>query len=1019
MLEHINRLPCLCRYPVLWVWTLMLSFVSNVQAQQTTNYNRFQYHKYNWRTFHTKAFHIYFPTGYDSACSYLASELPFAIKKVKHNMGTILLDEPNVIVYPSVDQLYESNIGLYETEQHTLPTFIAKGNRAVVFYTGQYSKLKEQLYEALARSIWEAQVKDDIGNQARGTALNNDIPSWYKEGAIKYFANGWPIAAEDALRISFEQKNFKSWQECISYQPRLSGQAFCYFLNEQYYPQASMQLFSHLKKKKNLTRSIRLIVKKPLDSVLLECYNFYDRRFRHIDATQGGEQMAIPHKKGIIRNISISPDGSNIAYVVYRKNIRDVYVYDRKSAKAEKLIQYLLPPWINDYSPDFYPLLKWQDKNILLVTLPVKGKLTAERFFATGGQLESYQLPGADGINSVELLEKDRYLLSAYRKGQSDIVSYDAIKEQYQPFTNDKYDDGIAVLGMKRQPVFISTRSIKEKDTTVLFQGIYKWENKNVSPIVTDTVPYSKWDKPQLLQNGDLLATTTQSGAEKMVIANARTEHGFYRPYEYVSEKSQIIFYKADKDSIRLNIFDIKDWLKNGQSTDTGLTPWLSDFRKRAAREVALDSMLRKAKDDNPSFLEGVLVAKDAKQRSKEREDSIRRSQQYNAKGIKPYVLQLHSAYFSAKINNDYFINRYQSYVNYQGQFKFPEVGGMLQGGLTDLFENHHVNIAFRLPAGSEGSDFFFRYENTAKKLDWGLSYFRKVESLNADPKRNWVDDNGNAYPSVAKVKTHYYELSLHYPVTYYLSVDLSEAVRNDRTIFLATDRYSLKFEDIKSLWSITSLAVTQDKVRPTIPLLNTGYKIKGTIDVFQPLSGSNVGTATGTGIQLTYHQPLYRYITLVTQAKAGYSGGLNKVLYNLAGIDNNVTVRFDSTVQHPQAVPYIFQTLVTPLRGYLQNKLYGNEYLLFNADVYFPIFQTLIPLETPLQSINLLQLGLFSDIATANETWQKPAMHNRWLWSYGICARTSLAGYPIRFDIAWPGALNRKPVWYFSLNLK
>lgn len=997
----------------------MLFTAFSLYGQQQPNYNRFQYHKYKWKVFHTKAFHIYFPAGYDSACSVIAAELPFAIKKVKHNIGTALLEEPNVIVYPSVDQLYESNIGLYETEQHTLPTFITKGNRAVVFYTGQYSKLKEQLYEALTRSIWEAQMKNDVSSQAKGTTLGDDIPFWYKEGAIRYFATGWPIAAEDALRISFEQRNFRNWQECISYQPSLSGQAFCYFLNEQYYPQASMQLFSQLKRKKNLARSIRFIVKKPIDSILQECYQFYHNRFQHTDTGQGGIETAIPHKKGIVRNISISPDGNNIAYVVYRKNTRYVYLYDRKTAKIEKLTRYLLPPWINDYSVDIYPLLKWQDKNILLVTLPVKGKVTIKRFFATGGQLESFQLPGADGVSSVQLIEKDKYLLSAYRKGQSDIVSYDAIKEKYQPFTNDRYDDGIAILGMKNQPIFLSTRPINEKDTNILFQGIYKWENEKLSAIVADTIPFSKWDKPQLLQNGNILATTTQSGAEEMVIVGTGTDHGFYRPYEYISDKSEISFYKSDNDSIRLSTFNISDWLNDSQSPDTGLTPWLADFRKRAAKEAAIDSMLRKAKDDNPSFLEGVLVAKDAKQRSLEREDSIRKSQQYNAKNIKPYVLQLHSAYFSAKINNDYFINRYQPYANYQGQFKFPEVGGMLQGGLTDLFENHHVNIAFRLPAGSEGSDFFFRYENTARKLDWGLAYFRKVESLNADPKRNWVDENGNPYPSAAKIKTHYYELSFHYPITYYLSVDLSEAVRNDRTIFLATDRYSLKFEDIKGLWSITSLTITQDKVKPTIPLLNRGYKIKGTVDIFQPLSGSSLGTATGTGVQLTYHQPLYSYITLVAQAKAGYSGGLNKVLYNLAGIDNNVTVRFDSTVQHPQAAPYVFQTLVTPLRGYLQNKLYGNEYLLFNADVYFPLFQTLIPLETPLQSINLLQLGLFSDLATAKETWQKPTVNNGWLWSYGICAKTSLAGYPIRFDIAWPGALNRKPVWYFSLNLK
>lgn len=36
----------------------------------------------------------------------------------------------------------------------------------------------------------------------------------------------------------------------------------------------------------------------------------------------------------------------------------------------------------------------------------------------------------------------------------------------------------------------------------------------------------------------------------------------------------------------------------------------------------------------------------------------------------------------------------------------------------------------------------------------------------------------------------------------------------------------------------------------------------------------------------------------------------------------------------------------------------------------------------------------------------------------HGLSARSKLAGYPIRFDIAWPGRFNKKPLFYFSLNI-
>jgi outer membrane protein assembly factor BamA len=173
-----------------------------------------------------------------------------------------------------------------------------------------------------------------------------------------------------------------------------------------------------------------------------------------------------------------------------------------------------------------------------------------------------------------------------------------------------------------------------------------------------------------------------------------------------------------------------------------------------------------------------------------------------------------------------------------------------------------------------------------------------------------------------------------------------------------------------------------------------------------------------GTGVDLEYHQPLYRYITAVARLQAGYSGGSSRVLYNLGGVDNNLTIRTDSNVHFQQEAPYAFQTLITPLRGYLQNSIYGNEYALTNLDVYFPLFESLIPVETPLSFVNNLQPGLFMDYAYAKETWRADT-NGVTKWSYGISARSTLAGYPVRVDVAWPGSFDKKPVWYLSLSLR
>jgi hypothetical protein len=1006
---------------------LVLSpLMSRSQTQQ--RYNRFQYHSFHWRSFHTKSFHIYFPAGCDSLCAFVARAFPDVQEQVKKAMTSSSQKVPSIIIYPSVDQLYESNIGSFEPREYTLPTFVSKGDRLLLFYNGSYNDLMAQLQEAIVRSIWEAQFRtDDIAGQAKSAVKDDPIPMWFREGTIRYFAHSWPVEAEDALKISFEQNHFNNWQDVIDYQPRLSGQAFCYFLADKYFRQAPASLYSLLRKKKQLPRALRLVVKEPIDSVFNECFDYYQQRFSNNTAqnlTKPASSLAITHKKGIIKTVQLSPDKQYVAYVLNTYNKRTVYCYDNKAKTTAKIATYLLPPWIGDHSADIYPLLEWADKGkSLQVTQPVAGKLTIRSYNPAGGEIAHTLLYGVDGVSTVTKTDYRQYLMAAYRHGQSDIVSYNENKEKYTAFTMDIYEDALPVLTANGKLTFVSDRPLKggkRTDTLKLAQGLYTLDDNKPTPLKADSISFVKWDKPFVLQDGRILTTNTNYGTERFSLLSmaVATPLKDYCPLQYIPQSDEVSVFENKKDTLTVENEPLQRWLADNTAApgDTS-SAWLHDYRKRAAEQAKEDSILKRAKDNNPSLLEDVFFSKESKSKGQRTKDSIRHSQEYDAKKVKPYILQLHSAYFTAQVNNDYFINRYQPYFNYQGQFKFPEVGGMVQGGLTDLFENHHFKISYRLPAGSEGSDFFIHYSNTAKKVDWGLTYFRKVESLKPDPNRNWVDEFGKPYPNVAKVKTFYYDASLHHPLSYDCSLGLQEAVRIDRTVFLATDRYGLEFNDLKSTWSITTLSGDLNKLKPTVPNLYKGFKGNAAIDVFKGLSQGDA-LVLGSTAHLEYNQPLYRYITLVLQAHGGYSVGDKKVLYTLGGVDNNVTPKVDSTVHFSQTAPYAFQSIVTPFRGYLQNSSYGNQYLLLNADLYFPIFQTLIPIETALPSLNDLQLGLFYDMANAKETWENNLNNAKWLYSYGLSARTKLAGYPLRFDIAWPGTFSRKPIWYLSLSL-
>lgn len=920
------------------------------------------------------------------------------MEEVKKTTGGDLEQPPNILIYPSLTQSYESNVGMNEQSIQTFPTITLKGNRVIVAFKGSYEQFLQDLTTAWVKMVWENTFKNDWEEQAGNKRLL--IPDWYKEGCIRYFSEGWPLTRETALEELFRKKQPKSWNELEAAAPCLAGQAFCYYLSEKYREDACKQIFFQLRAGKSLAGAISLIAKRPYPNLESECFTFCQKRFaaypyQPVLTDSISKDTKGKHRK-IISSVS-SPDQKSKAIVLELDNIRTVYIQTGNKLPV-KVLRYALPPWLNDYANNPYPVIAWEDNNVLLAALLVKGTIKVRRFTTNGKELDFNTLYGVDGLTVLTVQDKSHWLLDAFRKGKSDIVRYDSRRLSYQPLTDDNADNTELSLSQGEGKTAIAYRSgfpadsLWHKDTLSKPYGIYLKEITgygkkvitNKEKLLLADSDYLQWHDPELSGDGKISVESYWNG--------------FIR-----------------QDTLSVNSIATAVINDNNQES-----PWLKEYRQRQKTADSLAVLEQKFKKDDVSLLGKILrkgsLSSGAYQSYK---DSLRHALTYSPEKIEPYILQLYSAYFNAGINNDYYINRYQPFQTHLGTFKFPEVSAMVQSGFSDLFGNHEFNIGYRMPTGTDGSDFFFRYENTARKLDWHLLFFRSVQSLQPDPDRDWKDPSGRMYPAAAKVKTQYYELGFHLPLTYDMSLSFQTAARGDRTVFLATDKYSLDFDDLKQWWNISTLSFAVNKTHPLpILFLKKGWQAKLITDGMLALESPST-MLYGMQVNFGYHQPLLKGINLVTRLNVGYSGGQSHVLYNFGGLDNNIVPRVDSTVKFSQDAPYSFQTLITPFRGYAQNSLYGNRYGLLSLDLYVPLFQTLIPPQTSFTALNKLQLGAFTDIAAAagpgaiNNIPVKGAKA-----SFGFSARTLLAGYPIRFDLAWPGNFNKKPVWYLSLSL-
>lgn len=932
------------------------------------------------------AFHLYYPAHYDSLASLASVQLPDIAATVQQTTGVALQGIPQLVIYPAPDQLYESNIGMYEQALQTFPTVNLKGNRVLLAFNGSYEQFCIQLKEAWIRLVWEEQLRNDTEEQLSSNPSR--VPGWFRRGLISYWATGWSAAEETAL-----YQYYKDHPGPGLLQPEqlpAGAKAFCYFLEHRYRKDALFQLFFQLRQGKSLARAARLVTKRPMDTLLAQCDHYYRQRAATAApdlTTDTLSRYLASRLNATILSLQTSSDRQRILFTTQRHNRRKVYVINRQQLQQaahfpKPFARYLLPPWLEAWEQDQYPYSSWQDEGkSISVVLPEKGKLHLKLYSAEGAFRDSRILYGADGVSYAGLLDRNRWLLAAARRGRSDLVSFDPQRLRYTLLTVGTGDHTEPAL-VQDYLVYRSgypADSLYHKDSLAKPYGIYY----------------------------------------RMIDGTATTERAI------VTDSAWVQYHNPAEAGERLSLDNNRSGL---QTRDTFLfngnaatpmrapAPWLQDYLQDEKAKDSISALLKPGTGE-PSFLEKVLQPGDNKKAAALHRDSLRKVAAYSPQKVKPYLLQLYSAYFSAQINNDYYINRYQPYQAYLGNFKFPETGAMIEGGFSDLLENHQFNIGYRMPAGSEGSDFFVRYANTARRLDWHVLFHRKVESLQPDPERNWLDKQGNPYPAAAKVKTHYYELGFHYPLLYDWSLDFTTAARRDRTVFLASDRYSLNYEALQSWWSISSLSLKVTKLKPTLPFLYRGWSAAAIADGMAS-TGEASTILYGGRIDASWHQPLFRGITFVARAQAGYSGGESRILYTLGGTDNNLVPRLDTSVRFAQSAPYAFLSLVTPLRGYVQNSIYGGSFGLLNADLYVPLFQRLIPWRTGFSSINNLQMGLFTDIAATGQVQQLPGTNSP-VYAFGFSARTFLAGYPLRFDMAWPGSFDKQPVWYLSLSLK
>ncbi len=401
----------------------------------------------------------------------------------------------------------------------------------------------------------------------------------------------------------------------------------------------------------------------------------------------------------------------------------------------------------------------------------------------------------------------------------------------------------------------------------------------------------------------------------------------------------------------------------------------------------------------------------------------------------------------------EYFINNLVSqidfnYVNYSYQ---PFTGGAgpiyqfagfqlnFQVGVTDLMEDRRLVGGVRLNLSLVNNEYLFSYSNLRNRLDKEIIFHR-----------NSIDVRFVNSPYIGRVYTHELFYILKYPFNEALSLRGTLTYRNEMINVMGVDQLSLNFPNHYYNWLSAKAELVFDNTRTLGMNLYKGTRYKlfaeyfsmvGEMAEFKYIPQQQKQNLAVLGFDIRHYTKIHRNFIWANRIAGSTSFGASPLIYYMGGVDNWITPKFNMETPIDYSMNYAYQTLATNMRGFHQNIRNGNNFLVINSELRFPIFQYFSKAPLGSSFLRNFQFVAFGDIGTAwtglSPYSPENSLYTRYVDSgplhisveiqkepivggFGFGARIHLLGYYIRGDVAW-GVEDyqvNKPVFYVSLSL-
>ncbi|MBU1370775.1 MAG: hypothetical protein KJ578_05010 [Bacteroidetes bacterium] len=1027
--------------------------------------NRVQWDNTIWTYYRFNDFDTYFYLNGQELALYASNYAIDQIPQLERKLQSSLSEKIQFIVFNSLSDLKQSNIGLASEQQYNTGGITQiLGTKVILYFDGNYLNFEQQIRAGLTEMLLnQLMFGGSIGSQIRNTAVFN-LPDWYKNGILSYVSEDWNTTLDDRLREGIVSGRYKKLNRLTGDDARVAGNSLWRYITEIYGPSALPDILHMTQMNRNVQQGFLYVTGIRFKNLVKDWFSHYQKLYEQ--TAQRLPDDALPMKYRTYRKFeqpALSPDGRFLAYVTHDEGKIRFWLRDLNTGKKRKL--YKTGYRSDDKPDDSYPLLSWHPGSELLAFVTEsKGKLWLHFYHTEERTLDSRNMINYQKITSISYASDGRKLaMAAVQQGKPDIYVFNIPSNTHEQITNDFDTDLNPVFADADKRIVFSSNRLS--DTLNREEEAKPGQNNQLRLFAYDYA--RKSDVLQPISNSENANEINPSDGGKGLIRFLSDQNGVFNLYEarfdsvisfidttvhyrYFTQTKMLTDFTRNihdyswnpisqklivlmRDNNRQKFFEVQQSdLLTGDFDAVSLTRYA---RKRQALSQQKNETENADSLAKPSRRFKTLYREVTNADSLNRRSLPQRQGAFGILGNQRTNLRLDhnlAALYEDTLKKipkrrNYYVEYFYdelvtqvdfTYINYSYQpfsgggspiYLNPGFNVYLGVNLTDLLEDYRISGGVRLNTSLINNEYAASFSNLRKRMDKHIVVHRQS-----------VEDFQNTF--ISRTYSHEAFYMLSWPFSEVLSVRGTAIYRNDMKVFLATDQLNLKKNNSYENWGGLRTELVYDNSKQIGMNLHTGMRAKVFGEYYQ-LIDSDSRNFVVLGFDWRHYQRIHRNFIWANRIAGSSSFGTDRLIYYMGGVDNWLFPSFNRETPIDFGQNYTYQTLATNMRGFNQNIRNGNSFVVINTELRFPVFSYLF--QNPISSdfIRNFQLITFGDIGTAWTGWNPydPAnslytsyiengpltisveiQKDPWVGGMGLGARTTLLGYFIRADVAW-----------------